>query len=166
MRNLLVVTSLACVLVGCASSGKSDRSITPAQTTNTEAVRDAEFLYVIDGRNATRAEFEKLTSQDIAQIEIIKGSAATARYGTIGRHGVISVTTHDATSKRGDQITASFPADVLYFINGRAATRADVQALAVEAIHSIEIIKGKSAVFLYGPDARAGAILLTLKPTR
>jgi outer membrane receptor protein involved in Fe transport len=105
MRNLLIVTSLAFVVVGCATFGKSDASNSP-------------------------------------------GKAPTSDGGA------------------ADQLTASLPSDVLYFINGRAATRADVQALRTEAIESIEIIKGKSAVFLYGPEAGAGAILVTLKPTR
>jgi outer membrane receptor protein involved in Fe transport len=167
MRNLLIVTSLSCALAGCAASQTSDGVRTPAKTPSNDAsVGGAEVAYVIDGRNATRAEFEKLAPEQIAQIEVIRGSAATERYGTIGRNGVISVTTRDSNTRRGGQLTASLPSDVLYFINGSASTRAAVQALAVEAIESIEIIKGKSAVLLYGPEAGAGAILVRLKPTR
>jgi outer membrane receptor protein involved in Fe transport len=84
MRRLLLITSLSCVMGGCATAKE------PAPV-NVDAVAGLE-LYVIDGREVSRADVEKLPRDRIERIEVIKGKAAIA-YGADARGGVIMVTT-------------------------------------------------------------------------
>jgi outer membrane receptor protein involved in Fe transport len=83
MRRLLLITSLCCVMGGCATAKE------PAPV-NVDAVSGLE-LYFIDGRETSRADVEKLPRDRIESIEVIKGKAAIA-YGAEAR-GVIMVTT-------------------------------------------------------------------------
>jgi TonB-dependent SusC/RagA subfamily outer membrane receptor len=52
-----------------------------------------DVFYFIDGRTASRADFDRLTRDAIEHIQVLKGGAAAARYGSAAKAGVIRVTT-------------------------------------------------------------------------
>lgn len=94
MRRSLLITSVACVLGGCATAKERPATL----TTPTNVAEDGPELYFVDGREVNRAEATALPRHRIASIEVIKGSEATARYGARGQHGVIEITTKQPRS--------------------------------------------------------------------
>jgi TonB-dependent SusC/RagA subfamily outer membrane receptor len=48
-------------------------------------------LWVLDGKIATKEDFDKLIPQDIGSIDVLKGKSATAIYGDKAAKGVILV---------------------------------------------------------------------------
>jgi hypothetical protein len=60
----------------------------------------------------------------------------------------------------------SYDRNVLYFIDGRTASRADFRQLPPDSIESIEILKNRAAVARYGPGAEVGVIRVTTKRAR
>ncbi|MBH8569459.1 TonB-dependent receptor plug domain-containing protein [Microvirga sp. STS02] len=66
-------------------------------------------LYIVDGKSIQEEDIKSLNPNDIEKIEILKGNAATAIYGSRGANGVILVTLkhpytkpmHQQTAKKG-----------------------------------------------------------------
>jgi TonB-dependent SusC/RagA subfamily outer membrane receptor len=56
-----------------------------------------------------------------------------------------------------------FPVAGFYQVDGRDATLEEVGKIVAEAVERIEILKGPTAVSIYGERARAGAIIVTTK---
>lgn len=52
----------------------------------------ADALIVINGKEATAAELKKLSPEDIAAVNVLKGADAKAKYGDKGKKGVVEVT--------------------------------------------------------------------------
>lgn len=50
-------------------------------------------MYIIDGKEVSKEEIEKLNSDDIATIEVLKGGSADDKYGKKGENGVVVVKT-------------------------------------------------------------------------
>ncbi len=59
----------------------------------------AEPLYVIDGIISTKKKITKMNTDNIASIEVLKDSTATAIYGKQGVNGVILITTKKLSKK-------------------------------------------------------------------
>ncbi|EZH72720.1 hypothetical protein ATO12_21540 [Aquimarina atlantica] len=55
--------------------------------------RDGEPLIYIDGKKTTKKEMEKLDSDTIEMINVLKGKSAIKKYGDKGNNGVIEITT-------------------------------------------------------------------------
>lgn len=56
-------------------------------------LRGAKPLIVVDGIPDRTADFWRINSDDIANINILKGATASALYGSVGRNGAIMITT-------------------------------------------------------------------------
>ncbi len=54
---------------------------------------DDDILYMIDGKEASKEELEKLDPNMIEKMEVLKGDKATKKYGTKVKDGVILITT-------------------------------------------------------------------------
>ncbi len=65
---------------------------------------ETDLLYVVDGVKVNSAA--DINTDDIADLSVLKGSAATALYGPIGKNGVVVITT-----KRGKEGKATFTLD-------------------------------------------------------
>jgi TonB family protein len=59
-------------------------------------------LYVVDGKEITREDINKVNPNDIESISVLKDSSATAKYGDKGKNGVIEITT-----KKGKKATVT-----------------------------------------------------------
>jgi TonB-dependent SusC/RagA subfamily outer membrane receptor len=82
----------------------------------------ADPLYIINGRTASRSEFESLDPNSIKKVDVLKGNDATAIYGSKGADGVILVTLKD---ELGDYVSvndramdAVFDIDIPYDVPG------------------------------------------------
>jgi len=60
-------------------------------------------LFIVDGVIVTTDAYEqlKIEASDIQSIEVVKGAAAAARYGSRAQNGVILITTKDAPGGGG-----------------------------------------------------------------
>ena len=57
-------------------------------------ISDGDDLYiVINGKESSKEEMEKLGNDKIEKIDVIKGDAATKKYGDKAKNGVIEITT-------------------------------------------------------------------------
>jgi len=54
---------------------------------------DGEPLYILDGKEIDKNEMEKIDSETIERMEVLKGSKATEKYGKKAKGGVILITT-------------------------------------------------------------------------
>jgi TonB-dependent SusC/RagA subfamily outer membrane receptor len=52
----------------------------------------------------------------------------------------------------------------LFIVDGAEMSMVEVRRLAPERIAAIEVVKGASALSLYGERARAGVVVVTTKP--
>ena len=125
-------------------------------------VPQAQPLFFIDGVRVEEAEMRALDEDDIYNIYVTRGPAATQRYGPEATGRVIEVVT-----KRGpvmEQAIRLGGRDPLLFIDGvRVEGIEDVRALDPNDIESIEIIKGTAATNLFGPEALNGVITVVMK---
>jgi outer membrane receptor for ferrienterochelin and colicin len=117
----------------------------------------------VNGRTVNCDDFQRYAPDSIERIEVIKGVAAAQRYG-VEADGAILVLTK---SVPGVSRPTDDPAEgIFYFIDGRTASRSDVDRLPRDAIERIEVLKGVAAVSRFGSEASAGAIRVTTKRTR
>ena len=80
---------------------------------------DSQPLYVVDGTPVTSAgtgggfgqatnALSTISSQDIQSIEVLKGAAATAIYGSRASNGVVLIQTKSGSAQEGRTVTASY----------------------------------------------------------
>ena len=50
-------------------------------------------MMILDGKEISSEEFEKLDTDKIEKVEVLKGESATKKYGEKGKDGVIIITT-------------------------------------------------------------------------
>ena len=163
MRCLIAV-GLTLATVSCASSRTSQQPGSAVERTRSAAdVRWNGFCF-IDGHTASCDELWQYSRDAIDRIEILKGVTAVDRYGSEAMDGAILMSTKPsaaATPPVADRYESIF-----YFIDGRTASRRDVERLGSDSIQSIEVLKGSAAIARYGSDAVAGAILVSTKRIR
>ena len=53
----------------------------------------ADALYIIDGKESTKADLDKLPPNSIESVNVLKGAIAEKEYGDKGKNGVIKITT-------------------------------------------------------------------------
>ena len=71
----------------------------PEEKTNTITIRDNSFqvnpdvLFMLDGKEITKQELEKLDPNSISTMSVLKGESATKVFGEKGKNGVVVITT-------------------------------------------------------------------------
>jgi len=65
-----------------------------------ENVIDAEPLFVLDGKVISQAEMSGIKPNDIATMDVLKNTSATAIYGEKGKNGVVVITTKNAVQAK------------------------------------------------------------------
>lgn len=117
-------------------------------------------LIIIDGKEASKAQLLKLSSEEIKGIEILKDHMATARYGDKGKHGVILLTTKASPTPPGSADASGKP---LIFIDGVAANEGELAKLDNSQIANVDVLKGSAATSRYGEKGNNGVVLITTK---
>ena len=93
------------------------------------------------------------TPTDIKAIEIFKpDSPEAAKYGERGKNGITVITT-----KSGKPTV-----NIIYIIDGKKSTEADMKALDQNKIKSVEALKGKAAKD-YTDDPNVGVVIVKTK---
>ena len=123
---------------------------------------------IVDGASSTREAALAIPADQVAAVNVNK-----EEMGTASRTEIRIVTKAGAARGllagepegprvvlRGDA-TAGSP---LILIDGRRATKAEMDALQPAGIISVEVLKGEAAVREYGEAAKDGVIKVTTKP--
>ena len=118
----------------------------------------AQPLYIVDGKEvASLSEFDP---EQIESIEVLK-QHATDKFGERGKEGVIHITTKKEVRKTFDFNDENKP---LFILDGVIQDAAfEVNSVSPDEIESIEVLKGNSAVKLYGEKGKNGVIQIHRK---
>ena len=112
-------------------------------------------LIVIDGI-VSGGHLSDIDPMDVERIEILKGAAAGAVYGSRAEAGVIEITT-----KRGLSRT-SRPQEPLVVLDGVVSDKSFVDVDPAD-IADIWFLRGAAGAVIYGPRAESGAIQVTTR---
>ncbi|MGE5393528.1 MAG: TonB family protein, partial [Candidatus Saccharibacteria bacterium] len=130
----------------------------------------------IDGRESTKAEFDKLDPNTIKSVSITKGQAATNKYGNKGKNGVIDIILkgNDSNSTSNTmKVRSGSPAiftgkdgsapQPLIVIDGVIAENVNINDISPETVESVRSYTGEAATRLYGDKGKNGVIQITRK---
>ena len=128
---------------------------------------DGPTTYFVDGVSATREAAQAIAPEQIAAVNVnkmVNGATATTEIRLITKAGAARGLLAESAEGsrivvRGDATTGS----PLILIDGRRATKAEMDALQPSGILSVEVLKGEAAVRAYGEAAKDGVIKVTTK---
>lgn len=108
-------------------------------------------LFIVDGKEFK--DIEWLTPENVESISVLKDESATALYGDKAKNGAIII-----KSKNADKIDGN----PLIYVNGKEYD-GDINDISPDDIQSMTVLKEKSAVALYGEDAKDGVVIIATK---
>jgi len=135
-------------------------------------------IYFIDGE-IFQGNIEDINPDNIKSIDVLKGESATKIYGEKGKKGVILIQTKDRIHKSLQEkidnskpesnpnsekmklkspFVSEFP---LFILDGKEVP--DIDDVNPENIEKIDVLKGESAIELYGEKGKNGVIVITSK---
>ena len=130
-------------------------------------------LVIIDGKESTKAEINKINPDKIESIDVLKDKASVEKYGEKAKDGVIIITSKNDDKTQTFKVQSTSPlkfrnadgsnAEPLYLKDGVITPAKDVQNINPETIESINVIKGESATAKYGEKGKNGAVEIVLK---
>jgi len=153
-------TSIASALKGKVSglkiigSNKTNSNTTITLRGNRSFSQNKEPLYIIDGMPVNKIDFNKIKSKKIASVNVIKGVSAAALYGSMGVNGVVVVTTKAGVYKSLNNKNNK----KLYIVDGKEMTFENYIKIAPNKIKSIQNLKNKSLIDLYGKQEKYGIV--------
>jgi len=142
---------------------------------------DKQPLYVINGVVATDYDVKAIDNDNVAAVNVLKGNAASEKFGEKGENGVIMITLKDEENTQGKTLGARAYRDVkenkagenkisivgndkpLIVVNGKIMKNTDMTDIALDTIKSVKILKGHIAKSKYGKKGKNGVIEVTLK---
>ncbi len=149
---------------------------------NIVGFRYSEPLVVVDGVKVASMNEAGVLPKSIKEIKVLKGNAAVTLYGEDAERGVIEITTSHGNGpdptilsqgvsvslNQGTQGSLKFKgslqsSDVLYVIDGKVTPGFVLKTMNASSIKSILVLKGESAIALYGEMAKDGVIEITTK---
>lgn len=69
----------------------------------------------------------------------------------------------NAKTKSASQDTKEIPGDPIYILNGEKSKKEIIELIDNKLIEGVTVLKGESAVSLYGEEAKDGAVIITTK---
>ena len=136
--------------------GSSD-SASPAFSSSTVSVtrgegEDEVHIYV-DGKEVSKAEFEKLSPEDISAITVDKGETKALFVTTVGKAGsaspAFSSSTVSVTRGEGED-------EVHIYVDGKEVSKAEFEKLSPEDISAITVDKGETKALFVTTVGKAG----------
>jgi hypothetical protein len=98
--------SFALALATTAAACTAERALSPQPASRILATTigpnagQVPLLFVVDGVRLQRDQVPSLTSDQVAEVRVIKGRAALRQYGPDGSYGVVVITTKAAAAPR------------------------------------------------------------------
>ncbi|MBP6181639.1 M56 family metallopeptidase [Flavobacterium sp.] len=115
-------------------------------------------IIIIDGsQTVSNFKIDDIPTDQISSVNVLKGKAAEEKYGSDGKYGAIEINTKNATYSMGKlENTIKKP---LLIINGkRAGSQVNIDDINNDAVKSMNVLKGISAIEKYGKDGENGVI--------
>ena len=144
----------------------------------TSTITTTKPIYIIDGE-VFKGNLEDINPNDIESVDVLKGESATKIYGEKGINGVILIQTKNASSKplqgkidNSKLVSAqnsenrrlrspSGSEPPLFILDGKEVPGIDDVSPA--EVESINVLKGESAIELYGEKGKDGVVVVTTK---
>ncbi|MEE9364068.1 MAG: M56 family metallopeptidase [Cellulophaga sp.] len=116
-------------------------------------------LYIIDGKEAKSTS---VNPDQIKDVNVLKGKAATDEYGDKGKNGVLVIRTKSTlkTPAKTNEIHSSDQEKPLYIVDGKEVISISIDP---DKIKKMDVLKGKSATDKYGDKGKNGVIIITSK---
>lgn len=146
-----------------------------------DTVKTNDPLYVVDGVKQTPGNMQtNYHADEIAAVNVLKGNSAIDAHGEEGKHGVIEITTKQATEStenynedkepaavniKKDKATTlkSINDNVLIFVDGKKMASDALDQVNPNDIESITVLKGENAIERHGAEAKDGVIEIITK---
>ncbi|WP_165004221.1 M56 family metallopeptidase [Seramator thermalis] len=121
-------------------------------------------IFIVDGTRMNYDKVQVIDPQEIDNVSVLKGDAATSVYGTEAKDGVVIITTknngHPSSTERRISVTDGNP---LILMNGVAITKEEMDKINPDEIESVNVLKGEQATRLYGEKGKNGVVIITPK---
>lgn len=159
---------------------KNGTNIIKADTISVDFAK-SNSLFIIDGKEATKAEVDQLNPDKIESVNVLKGESATTKYGIKGKNGVIEITlnniigtafTKNNTDSANKAViknlfirkTSGHPLVVRdgIILGNKDLTDFNISIENFES-YNVNILKGESATNKYGEKGKDGVIEITSK---
>ncbi|HQG08925.1 MAG TPA: TonB-dependent receptor plug domain-containing protein [Dysgonamonadaceae bacterium] len=121
-------------------------------------------IFMVDGTRMNYDKVQVIDPQEIDNVSVLKGDAATSVYGTEAKDGVVIITTknngHSSSTERRMGVSDGNP---LILMNGVAITKEEMDKINPDDIESVNVLKGEQATRLYGEKGKNGVVIITPK---
>jgi len=121
-------------------------------------------IFIVDGTRMNYDKVQVIDPQEIDNVSVLKGDAATSVYGTEAKDGVVIITTknngHSSSTERRMGVSGGNP---LILMNGVAITKEEMDKINPDDIESVNVLKGEQATRLYGEKGKNGVVIITPK---
>ncbi len=115
-------------------------------------------LIIVDGKEMSKKEFDKIPTDEIESMSVLKGKSAEKKYGKKGESGVLEI-----ELKKREIIVGGADRSPLIIIDGQEASKEKMKNIDQDKIKSVSILKDEQAVKKYGKKAKDGAVEITMK---
>ena len=130
-----------------------------------------EPIFIINGKKVEKSLFEDVDSDKIESVFVIKGKKALEKYGEDGKNGVIIMTkkgskglfskSEDTVIMKSNSFTFESDGDEpLFILNGKVINKDEMESISPDQIHSVDVLKDKSAIKVYGKKGENGVIII------
>ena len=123
-------------------------------------------IVIVNGNKISREEFKQIVPNSIESMTILKDETAMEIYGPEAKNGVILIQSKVDNKLSFDKmnlVNYSKENSPLYVVDGKIVLTTNKAELNPNKIESIDVLKGASAIELYGNQAENGAIIITSK---
>jgi hypothetical protein len=168
-RYLLAAPLVAALALAYSCSQKAE---SPAPgSTSSQALKISNATIYIDGQLEDSTALQRLSPQDIAILNVVKGAEARAFVPNFRGPGIFFITTkqnqyrpdvvafnakqHLGGAPRANDLAtkvAKLPANAAYFLNGRASTREVIAGVDSATITRTDVLQGAQAAALAHDD--------------
>ena len=130
-----------------------------AQVTKLDTTK---VIYMVDGKQVTRAEANALSADKIATVNVRGGKTQEIRIST---RGVLPAGVLNGAPARVVEVSGSAkkPFTGILIVDGKTVESSTLNSISPDSIESIEVIKGEAAKALYGEAGANGVIKVTTK---
>jgi len=131
-------------------------------------------LIIVDGKEITKVEMEKIKPETIESISVLKGESAAKLYGEKGKDGVVLITLkNDGQTPQILKVQSNSPlkfgnpdgsvSQPMIVKDGLVVKNQDVNNIPPETIESINVLKGEKAISKYGQKGSSGVVEIWTK---
>ncbi len=124
-------------------------------------------LIILNGKKIPNEAMNKIPSENIYSINVIKNAEAISTYGKKGENGVVNITLK--TSEESPKIVIGKPItnfNHLIIKDGKEISQSEMEKISPNTIESVTILKGEAAIEKYGDKAKDGVVLVTMKKSK